>query len=134
MGQNIDFLQDCAMIIDSIYVTDWGAGRPIRAEYRSDRINPYTGADGSTATAEVNDNSADITIIVKQTSPINSVLSRLSAQRKEFPVVFEDSNRAGSVVASSQGCRVMTYAPIERGSEVSERQWKIYAPSLKTVE
>lgn len=134
MDNNVDFLEDCALIIDGSYVTDWGPGRPIKVNYKSDRINPMVGADGSVAIAEVNDNSAEITVNVKQTSPINSILSKLSTQKKKFPVVFEDSNNAGSVVASSGGCRVIKYAEVERGNEVTERQWVIFAPNLQVEE
>ena len=117
------------VIIENQMLVDLGSGTPIVSSYNSDRITPYVGAKGEVAKAISNDDTGTLTVTLQQTSISNKLLHSLD--KKEFTMTLVDKNDEGKVKATVTGCTIQTYADVERGSEITEREWVIFVPNLQ---
>lgn len=122
-------LKKCNIIVDRQQIVGFGSGNPIDIRWAADVVVPATGAKGETAYAETNDKTATFIITLQHTSPSNDLFYNLGAD--EFPISFEDSNKAGRIRASSNKAHVLTRPNTTRGGEIGENQWTIHVPELE---
>ncbi len=93
-----------------------------------DAYAKVTGADGETSRAKSNNNGAEATISLQQTSPSNDILSGIAIADKLsnsgiVPVIVKDS--LGTTVLFSAEGWVKKMPDVTYGKEIGNRDWPI---------
>ena len=99
-------------------VTGFMDGTVITIEKNEDNVTPHVGADGSVTYAESADNTATMTLTLKQTSPSLAVLRGLARNKTNCPSSVINNNNGAAKYISSYG-RVLKMPGEEFGTEVS---------------
>lgn len=112
-----DFKKITATVANHI-LTGFMDGSVITIEKNEDNVTPHVGADGSVTYAESADNTATMTITLKQTSPSLPVLRGLARNKTNCPTSVINNNTGSAKYVSSYG-RVLKMPGEEFGTEVS---------------
>ena len=115
-----------SMIIGAQAASGLADGTFITVEYDEDRFTKKTGADGEVTRVQNANESANIKLILMQTSNFNDYLSALSLADRltglgAVPVLIRD--QLGTTLFAAQNCWVRKTPAGEFGKEVGTREW-----------
>jgi hypothetical protein len=121
------------VFFNGIPVTGYAKDTFITIERKEDAYKPYVGCDGRYTRAKVNDHSAEIKIKLVQDSPTNDLLSAVAILDEQTDMgsgVFLMTDLAGATVAKATDAWIQKMPTVERGAEVGEVEWTLFAGSL----
>jgi hypothetical protein len=122
-----------SVVADGVTLVSFSEGTVVTCERNEDRVTPYIGAKGEADFAVSNNNSGTITLPLQQRSPSNRKLQQLAESRQEFPISVIDANEGGFRVGGNRAI-ILKEPPLERGSELADREWEIYVLDYSQVE
>jgi hypothetical protein len=102
-------------------ITGFADGEGVRIAMNKERAALAVGIDGEGARSKFNDDSAQITIILLQTSASNDVLSAYAKSKETFIMTVKDNN--GTTIAVAATCWVRSYPEVSFGGEAGNREW-----------
>lgn len=124
--ETYNFKKNTLNVDDSI-MTGFMDGTGIAIEKNEDDGAIHVGADGVATWSESNDNTATLTITLKQVSPSLRVLRNLAKEKREFSFSLIDNNTGGLKVTSTQA-RILRTPGLEAGDEVGGVEIQIVFP------
>jgi hypothetical protein len=93
MGQTTTYdFKKVSVIANGFIVTGYMDGESISVEKNSDDVSAHVGAAGDVTFSETNDQTATITLTLKQTSPSVPLIDSLRKSKTLFPIQIVDSN------------------------------------------
>ena len=116
------------LIVAGQVITGFAEGSVIQAEKLEDNFTEHVGVKGEVTLAETNNNTGEITVVLKNTSPSVSFLNSLANRRGENAIVdvsVVDLNNNGTQISGSQA-RVRKPADAEYSNEETEREFVIF--------
>lgn len=116
------------VIVGGQVITGFAEGSVISIEKLEDNFTEHVGVKGEVTTSESNNNTADLTLVLKNTSPSVSYLNGLANRKGQNAVVdvaIVDLNDNG-VSASGAECRVRRPADMDFSNEETEREFVIF--------
>ena len=121
------------IVVNGTFITGKADGDFFQYSKEEDDITPYKGADGEVEYAENPDESAMITITLKDTSPSNSYMSGLAQAKTPISLSVTDSNEHGLSVSGEEG-RIVKTPDASKSKEIGTREWVIHLPKHQTTE
>ena len=121
------------VVVDGFIVTGFADGTFVNVEQEEENYVSYVGAKGEVARSKNANKTGHITLTLKHTSPSNAVLNRLANSKGTFAASVIDQNDS-SFTAGGPECWIEKPASIERGKEISEREWVIKVAELEIKE
>ena len=129
----------CSISFANIQITGWADGDFIVIDNESDDYGDVQGTDGETTRYELNDDRANVTITLMQSSSVNDKLSalrkldKLSANGLGIGAFyFKDTN--GTSAYSGEAAWIVKPPPATFGREAKPREWKIRVAKLQRVD
>lgn len=107
-------------------ITGFADGTFIEVEYAENAYELYVGADGEPARARVLNENATVKITLKQTSPVNDLLSAIARRDRTLGTgvgAFFLKDLLGTTVVSSGEAYIEKMANITFGKEIEGREW-----------
>jgi hypothetical protein len=133
MAEQYSFLEVSAFV-NGVEITDWAEGDDvIVAERRNDAVTDVMGARGKMAIAISADQSGTVTLRVKQTSAVNSLLQGIvQASQNGSPQLVNFTMRDSLRQDLVQGTigYVQNMAPVTRGAGINEAEWVLVFEKL----
>lgn len=123
--------RDVNVIVDGSYLTGLADGSFVACEKTEDNYTPHVGGQGEVDVARNVNPLGTITVTLKQTSPSNALLNRLSRSGQFFAARMIDRNIPETVAGGSQ-CWIQKPAKIERGAEIGSQEWTIVVGDYET--
>ena len=123
------------MIFGPIIITGLADGTFCKIQKRTEAFGLKVGADGQGARSKSNDNSADITFTLLQSSDANAQLS--AAHNVDLaspsgdgvaPLLIKDNS--GNTIASAPHAWIKKMADVEFARDITMREWTIETDSL----
>ena len=125
--------KDVNVVVDGDVVVGFGDGTFVQCEKMQDNFTEHIGAQGEVDVAINADDTGEITITVKQTSPSNSKLNKIANSKKEVPIEVIDLNDQG-FKAGGNKAYIRKPAAIERSNEISTREYTFFVADYKQDE
>lgn len=116
--------KDVNVIVDGVFLTGFSDGTFINCEKTEDNWTPHVGAQGEVDRARNVNPLGMITLTLKQSSPSNAHLTRLSKSKSTFAVRVVDRNTPETIVGGSE-CWIVKQPNIERSNEITGQEWQI---------
>ena len=116
------------LIVDGQIITGLAEGSVISVEKLADNFTEHVGVKGEVTTSETNNNTAEITVILKNTSPSVSFLNGLANRKGQNAIIdasIVDLNDNG-VSGGGAECRVRKPADMDFSNEETEREFVIF--------
>jgi len=116
------------IVVGGVPIIGYADGTYITVEIEEDSFSKTVGADGYVARSKSNNNSADITITLLQSSPSNDYLSALYNLDRYGNLGIVDilvKDLMGTTLFYSEHCWVKKPAAIENSKEIGERSWNM---------
>ena len=129
----------CSVSFANIPITGWADGDFVVIDNESDAYGDAIGTDGEVTRFRTNDDRANVTIRLMQSSAVNDQLSalhtldKLSSNGAGLGVFyFKDTN--GTSIYSGENAWIQKAPPATFSREVKEREWKIRVAKLVRVD
>lgn len=106
------------VIVDGTFLTGYQDGTMVSCAKNSDRFSMNVGAQGDATFVESADDTGQITVTLKHTSPSAPFLYEQANSREPFPVQVIDAN-VGNFKAGGTQCLIQRKPDSERGKEIS---------------
>ncbi|RYI25199.1 DUF3277 family protein [Bacillus infantis] len=119
-----------SVILDGVIVTGYMDGESISVEKNEDDVTTHVGAAGDVTFSETNDNTAVITLTLKQTSSSVPFLKTLRDSKRIFPTQIVDSNNSTFRAGGSE-CRIVKAPARSWGNEVTGVEYSIAVADYK---
>lgn len=127
--------KDVDLIIGGAKIDGYADGTFIEVVRNSNAFETTAGADGQIARAKTNDNSADITVTLLQTSNSNATLNIIAENDEQtgkgvVPIVIKERETGNKIQGGSGWCKKrpdVTYA-----KEISDRVWVFTIANSRT--
>lgn len=116
--------KDVKVVVNGTIITGFAEGTFVQCQKNTETYSMDVGAQGEVDFAKSADNTGQITLTIKQTSPSSSFLTKLAKGRDSFPAAVIDRNTNG-VNAGGTECRIQKIADIEKAAEISTSEWVI---------
>lgn len=114
-----------SVIVDGSIITGFMDGESIAVEKNEDDVTAHVGAAGDVTFSDTNDNTATITLTLKQTSSSLPVLDALRKSKALFATQIVDSNN-NTFRAGGSDCRIVKAPARTWGNEVTGVEVQIY--------
>lgn len=106
------------------------AAEMVRVEPNEDDFNDVAGAQGEVSRSRTSDRRATVTLVIKQTSPSNDVLSEFARTDRETPngggvFSFQLIDRQGTTLVDAEEAWVMRKPDLTFSNEITNREWTI---------
>mgnify|MGYP003637558745 CR=1 FL=1 len=115
------------VIFGVAHITGYADGEAVEVTEESPAFNSTGGADGYTDRIKNNANRLNITLRIRQTSPVNQVLSALHntdrAVSTPLPIIIKDSS--GTTLITAKNAWITQHPTITYGNEAQQREWII---------
>jgi hypothetical protein len=125
----------CSLSFANIQITGWADGDFIVIDNESDDYGDIQGTDGETTRYELNDDRANITITLMQSSSVNDKLSALRKLDRLAPngagigsFYFKDTQ--GTSEYKGEAAWIVKPPAVTFGREAKPREWKIRVAKL----
>lgn len=121
-------IKNVNLVVGGQIITGFAEGSVINAEKLEDNFSEHVGVKGEVTIAETNNETGEITVNLKNTSPSVSYLNSLANKKGESAIVdvaIVDLNTNGTQISGSR-CRVRKPADVELGNEETEREFVIF--------
>lgn len=125
-------IKKVSVIVDGRHLTGFSEDTKVSAEREEEGILAYVGVDGDVDHSINSNNSGEITVPLKGTSPSVSYLNRLANTKKLVPVTVIDLNENGINASATEAFVAMPMYP-EKGVEISEVEFALKTGDL-TIE
>lgn len=125
--------KDVSVVVNGTVLTGFAEDSFVTAEKAEDNYTKYVGALGEVARSKNADPTGSITVTLNHTSPSNAVLNALAKSKDTFSAFVIDRN-SKQVNAGGGTCWIQKPASIERGAEISEREWTIVVADYDQTE
>jgi hypothetical protein len=109
-------------------ITGFADGEGVRVAMNKERASLSMGIDGEGARSKFNDDSAQITLILMQTSQSNDALSAYAKSKGTFILTIKDNN--GTTIAVAATCWVRSYPEVTFGGEAGNREWVLETDAI----
>lgn len=119
-----------SVIVDGNILTGFMDGEVISVEPSSEEVTMHVGAAGDVTFSETNDQTATVTITLKQTSPSTVILDNLRKSKREFALQIVDSNDK-SFKCGGNHCRIQQAPSRTWGNEVTGLEYTILVADYK---
>lgn len=131
MGQTTTYdFKKVSVIIGGTIITGFMDGESIATEKNEDDVTQHVGAGGDVTFSETNDDTATITLTLKQTSSSVPYLQALRNSKELFPVQIVDSNN-NAFRAGGTECRISKPPSRSWGNEVTGLEFAILVADYK---
>lgn len=107
-----------SVVVDGVIITGYMDGDSIAVEKNEDDITTHVGAGGDVTFSEQNDDTATITLTLKQTSSSLPFLRDLRKSKRIFPTQIVDSNN-DTFRCGGNECRILRAPSRNFGNEVT---------------
>lgn len=127
---------EVSVILGSIPITGGrGTDTFLSVAYNEDAYTLVVGSDGETARSKSNNRSAQITLTLMYTSPVNKKLSALFNLDLNTPggagvVPFFCRDNNGDTLLAGKNCWIMKLPDFELGRETGELEWVLECATL----
>ena len=114
--------KDVKVVVDGTVLTGFAEGTFVQCQKNTETYSMNVGALGEVDFAKSADETGQITVTLKHTSPSNRFLTRLAKGRNSFPVQVIDRNTNG-VNAGGTECRIQKLPDQERSNDITSLEW-----------
>ena len=114
-----------SVVVDGVIITGYMDGESISVEKNEDDVTPHVGAGGDVTFAESNDETATITLTLKNTSSSLPYIRGLRKEKRNFPTQIVDSNN-DTFRAGGNNCRIIKAPPVSYGNETTGVEVSIF--------
>ena len=114
--------KDVKVVVDGTVLTGFAEGTFVQCQKNTETYSMNVGALGEVDFAKSADETGQITVTLKHTSPSNRFLTRLAKGRKSFPVQVIDRNTNG-ITAGGTECRIQKLPDQERSNDITSLEW-----------
>lgn len=134
MNKTVYDPKEVHVIVGGIPMTGFGDGDKVVAEpVTKENYKSHCGVDGDVTFTKTNDDRANITIRLKQSSPSNIVLEGLMRSPTLFPVSIINK-RGGAYTGGAAECLISEKPSVKFGAEEQVKEWKIIAADYSGVQ
>lgn len=131
MGRTTTYdFKKVSVIIGGVIITGFMDGESIATEKNEDDVTAHVGAGGDVTFSETNDNTATITLTLKQTSSSLAYLQSLRNSKELFQTQIVDAND-NTFRAGGSECRITKPPSRSWGNEVTGTEWAILVADYK---
>lgn len=114
--------KDVKVVVDGAVLTGFADGTFVQCQKNTETYSMDVGALGEVDFSKSADETGQITVTLKHTSPSNRTLTKHAKGRNSFPVQVIDRNTNG-VTAGGTECRIQKLPDQERSKEISSLEW-----------
>lgn len=114
--------KDVKVIVDGTILTGFSDGTFVQCTKNEDTNTMHVGAQGEVDFVESADETGQITVTLKHTSPSNVFLNKKAKAKDPFAVSLVDRND-GKMTTGGTQCKIQKVPDMERSNEVSGIEW-----------
>lgn len=110
------------VVVDGTILTGFADGTFVQCTKNTETNTMHVGAQGEVDFVQSADDTGQITVTLKHTSPSNTYLMKKARAKDPFAVSVVDRND-GKMTAGGTQCKIQKQPDTERGDDISSMEW-----------